>query len=242
MLDEDPYKGRLTRIATKLGVKRKTVSRACVRFQIDTHPTSRRAASDSYDERVRKQHGLSSHSLRHIKDPRIQLISAAKVRAKKSGLEFDLVESDIVVPELCPVLGIPLKINLSGFKMNSPSLDRIDNTRGYTWDNVLVVSFRANSLKKDAKMDELQKIIDFYTDYKIPPARNEIDRSRKLKVKKLNDLEVQLAVDLYTKGATYRKVACVIGACESTVRSAILRSIASHDTCDTDSLIPLPIM
>jgi hypothetical protein len=45
---------------------------------------------------------------------------------------------------------------------NSPSLDRIDNSKGYIEGNVIVVSWRANNLKRDASIQELQKIVEFY--------------------------------------------------------------------------------
>ncbi len=48
---------------------------------------------------------------------------------------------------------------------SSPTIDRIDNTRGYTKDNVLVVSHRANSIKSDATLDELEAIVSFYRHY-----------------------------------------------------------------------------
>jgi len=49
-----------------------------------------------------------------------------------------------------------------GNNNNSPSLDRIDNTKGYTPDNVVVVSNRANSIKRDATPDELMAVAKFY--------------------------------------------------------------------------------
>jgi len=99
-------------------------------------------------------------------NPLLAILRAAKQRAKIKGFEFDLTIEDIVVPEYCPVLGIKLKHNRGGKGHNSPSLDRIDNHRGYTKDNIIVVSDRANRLKNDATMGELQKIVDFYSTLK----------------------------------------------------------------------------
>ena len=85
-------------------------------------------------------------------------------RAKKRGLEVNITLEDIIIPEFCPVFGIRLARNV-GQKTGgraSPSLDRIDNTRGYVRGNVIVVSLRANRLKNDATVEELQKIVDFY--------------------------------------------------------------------------------
>lgn len=44
----------------------------------------------------------------------------------------------------------------------SPSLDRIDNRLGYVKGNVIVVSHRANAIKRDATLDELRRIVAFY--------------------------------------------------------------------------------
>jgi hypothetical protein len=38
---------------------------------------------------------------------------------------------------------------------NSPSVDRIDSTMGYTKDNLQIISKRANQFKSDATIDEL---------------------------------------------------------------------------------------
>lgn len=94
------------------------------------------------------------------------MLRSARVRAKKRGLTYDLTLADISIPETCPVLGIPIKVRQMGigkFDHNSPSLDRIDNSKGYTRDNVIVVSFRANALKSNSTVGELKKIVDFYS-------------------------------------------------------------------------------
>jgi hypothetical protein len=43
-----------------------------------------------------------------------------------------------------------------------PSVDRIDNSRGYTHDNIVIVSFKANRLKSNASIEELQRLANFY--------------------------------------------------------------------------------
>ena len=93
---------------------------------------------------------------------------AAKNRAAKDGREFNIEITDIVIPEHCPVLGIPLlrapSLNKIGWreKDSRASLDRIDNSKGYVKGNVVVVSYRANRLKADASLAELQQIVAFY--------------------------------------------------------------------------------
>lgn len=93
---------------------------------------------------------------RRLSNPSLFLYYDAKKRAKKWGMVFDLT-SPLLIPALCPVLGIPL-VSSSGTGRartpNSPSYDRIDSSRGYTRDNVRVISWRANQLKNEATPEE----------------------------------------------------------------------------------------
>lgn len=84
------------------------------------------------------------------------------MRAERLGLPFDLTEEDIEIPLRCPVLGLPLAISDGRPSANSPSLDRIYPERGYVRGNVLVVSMRANELKRDATIQELMLLVAFY--------------------------------------------------------------------------------
>jgi hypothetical protein len=96
-----------------------------------------------------------------IYNPVGQLLRRIKTRAKKKGLEFNLEYDDIFIPEVCPILEIPLYQGEGSLGTNSPSLDRIDNSKGYVKGNVQVVSSRANSLKRDASLEELEKIVEY---------------------------------------------------------------------------------
>lgn len=89
--------------------------------------------------------------------PEWKMHQRAKQRCRKSKLEFDIDVSDIIIPDVCPVLGIKLNMNSgkSGAYNNSPSLDRIDNNRGYTKDNIWVISQKANAMKGSATKEEL---------------------------------------------------------------------------------------
>jgi hypothetical protein len=58
------------------------------------------------------------------------------------------------------LLGIPLfrAEGQDGARSNSPSLDRIDSSKGYTPDNIWVISNKANSIKSNATVEELETI------------------------------------------------------------------------------------
>jgi hypothetical protein len=92
-------------------------------------------------------------------NPERTLHKTAKYRAIKRGLEFNIDISDVIIPEVCPILGLPLVIadgtGKPGGRMNSPSLDRIDNTKGYVKGNVQVISHMANSMKFTANKEQL---------------------------------------------------------------------------------------
>lgn len=85
-----------------------------------------------------------------------RLLNAARARAKKYGHDFDIDESDIVIPQTCPLLNIPLFVGegRKSVKFNSPSIDRIDSTKGYVKGNVWVISFKANTMKSSSTFDE----------------------------------------------------------------------------------------
>lgn len=87
-----------------------------------------------------------------------RLLSGAKERAKQKGIEFNLDHSDIMIPEFCPVLGIRLE---RGSGNTRPELDRRDNSKGYVKGNVFVISGRANRLKADASVSELQALLRY---------------------------------------------------------------------------------
>ena len=89
--------------------------------------------------------------------PENRMLNRAKARAKKYGLDFNLDESDIIIPEFCPLLGVPLSVaeGRRAVKDNSASLDRIDPKLGYVKGNVWVISHKANTIKSNATVFEL---------------------------------------------------------------------------------------
>lgn len=102
-----------------------------------------------------------------LANPAKYMWSQAKARAKEKGLEFNIEISDIEIPEFCPVFGIKLEIggHGRGWKNDqSPTLDRIDNTKGYIKGNILVISWKANRLKSNSTQEERQILADFYND------------------------------------------------------------------------------
>jgi hypothetical protein len=125
------------------------------------------------DSAFRQKHNVRSGALQRKKrlagDVAIQarmLIAQAKYRAKRAGLPFDLQLND-VLPHLsgrCPVFGTPFEMRCGkddAYKPTAPTLDQFVPRAGYTRENVRVISFRANVLKRDATAAELQSILDW---------------------------------------------------------------------------------
>jgi hypothetical protein len=92
-------------------------------------------------------------------NPVQKMLNEARNRAHKKGLEYCLEKSDIHIPKTCPLLGIELKWGgTHKDKDNTPSLDRLDNSKGYTPDNIWIISWRANNLKRDATFSEIETL------------------------------------------------------------------------------------
>lgn len=97
-------------------------------------------------------------------NPNYYYLNNARARAKQFGVPFSLGIADldfITIPETCPYLGIPIFKGSGGKSSeNSPSLDRIIPSLGYVRGNVEFISARANRLKNDASLEELERIVN----------------------------------------------------------------------------------
>lgn len=97
------------------------------------------------------------------RNPAKYLVVRTRTSAKRRGLEFDLTEQF-----LAERLG-PMRCEATGQKLNwdtcfgqgggkpgpfTPSIDRIDSSKGYTQDNVRIVSLRFNQCKRDLTDEE----------------------------------------------------------------------------------------
>ncbi len=108
---------------------------------------------------------------RHFNEnPGISQMRDAQQRAKRKGIEFSITYEDVLAKDvdICPYLGIPIRWTTiesgehgSAGRRGAPdakSLDRIDSSRGYTLDNLLVCSWKANNIKGSATWEELLQI------------------------------------------------------------------------------------
>ena len=112
---------------------------------------------------------MSIHSERRTKWQKLRpeqrvkrLIVAARANAKRLGIKFTITADDVVLPNFCPVLGIPLSFEGPPFSPNLPSLDRVIPELGYVPGNVNIISWRANRLKVDCQDPaELRAVADY---------------------------------------------------------------------------------
>lgn len=95
------------------------------------------------------------------------LYTQLRSRAKKAGIEFSIELSDLIFPTHCPVFGVALDYSRKGKRVNnSPSVDRIDNTQGYIKGNTQIISWRANRIKADSTVEELEKLLIYMKEKK----------------------------------------------------------------------------
>lgn len=117
-----------------------------------------------YDRRYRSEYHQSLSGLAS------KLYSSAKKRAKNSGIEFDLDVEWIMehLAELkCEASGMRLVLDIDESMQhtyNRPSIDRKDNSRGYTKDNCQIVSVIYNKAKSDGTHAHVLELISAMKD------------------------------------------------------------------------------
>lgn len=116
------------------------------------------------------EQGRDNYRRKKTEQPWLLLLRGAKARAAEKGIDFEL-DSDFIKSiwtDVCPILGIPLFSAVydsaprgqskSKPHDNSPTLDRIDPLKGYTKDNVVIMSYRANMIKNCGSAEEHYRI------------------------------------------------------------------------------------
>lgn len=114
-------------------------------FRTDRYIDKQRA----YRQRWRKTH------------PESDMLLRLRNRAKAEGIPFNLTKDDIVIPDFCPVLGIKLSHHAFGPMPTSPSLDKVVPSLGYVKGNVHVISMRANHLKNNGSLQEMERVVSY---------------------------------------------------------------------------------
>lgn len=108
-----------------------------------------------------REHLLELSKQDRVEHPAKYLWKAAKKRAKDQNLPFDIAIEDIVIPNVCPVFGFKLEAGSISERDSSPSLDKIIPELGYVKGNIKVISFKANTLKRDGHVEDFERIINY---------------------------------------------------------------------------------
>lgn len=126
----------------------------------DCARVSSRECQARYNQRedVKKRNKEYRHS-----NPERMMLHAARKRAKKDCIPCTITLKDIVIPEFCPIFGIPLipGNGSRGPSQDAPSLDRIIPELGYIPGNVQVISIKANTMKGNATAKELMAFAEW---------------------------------------------------------------------------------
>lgn len=148
-----------SRIKSGLSSKCKSCRKAEAARRYEANKEKYKPAYKEYYEKNKEyiaSRGRKYRKKMKTENPKRQMVSSAKTRAKKQGLDFNITADDFEIPEVCPILGIDLfKSDGVGANPNSPSLDRLIPSKGYTKGNVWVISKLANYMKNSASFDEL---------------------------------------------------------------------------------------
>lgn len=81
-------------------------------------------------------------------------------RAKRKNIENNLTIEQLIQIYIkqCPVTGMDLVWNNRSAQDNSPSLDRIDNSKGYEINNCIIISHKANTIKYNLTIEEMELV------------------------------------------------------------------------------------
>jgi hypothetical protein len=87
-----------------------------------------------------------------------------KQKAIKAGIPFTIEFNQLEKPEFCPIFNTKLNYGWSGLKCRDPNkatIDKLIPELGYVSGNVFIISWRANKLKSDMSINELEKIMKY---------------------------------------------------------------------------------
>ncbi len=112
---------------------------------------------------------ILSRSRSHMYDPannyfayRYKMWGSALARARTKQIAFEIEPDDIFIPERCPVFNFPLIIEPGPIKPNTPALDRTKPELGYVLGNINVISSKANTIKSNASVEDIQALLNWF--------------------------------------------------------------------------------
>jgi len=115
-----------------------------------TKVRTRRALDSVFDEQQKEAKRLNAR-----KNFITGMVGRARQRSVKYDVPFTITVQDIIVPEFCPLLNVPLILGTKGDYQFSPSIDRLNPLLGYIPSNIRVISTLANTMKNNATHQQL---------------------------------------------------------------------------------------
>lgn len=159
-------------IGRHFGMSGPAAWQAAVRYgilEVSTEAKSTVALKDEFDKRIASlvRRGIPTDALVDVDAYQFYLATRAifnskRGNARRIGIQFSIKFEEVKWPQTCPVFGVQLDYYGEGMTTdNAPSFDRMDPRKGYVPGNVQIISNRANRIKNDASIAELQQIIRY---------------------------------------------------------------------------------
>lgn len=176
----------LDSIGKRYGITRERVRQLVIRFRNRGYikePAMNVRARKAQEKRATKRierygidvpfHAKDDALLRKMKTRLTNL----KNKCHQHGIAFNLDLGDLYPPPThCPALGIELDLlNALPLADNALSVDRIDPSKGYVKGNIELVSFRANKIKTNASLEEIEKVLDYYKQRELTKNKNTVE-------------------------------------------------------------------
>lgn len=158
----------LQEIGDLYGVTKEQIRQVLAKYYPGVSASERGSAVRVRESRLKKQEEQTKRtgrvSWKH-EDDLSRAMSQCFIRKKQNARYgkwgWSIKKQDVDFPLLCPMLGIPIDWFAEFRADNSPSFDRLDNTKGYIPGNVIICSWRANRIKNDGTAEEHEKIALF---------------------------------------------------------------------------------
>lgn len=147
----------LADIGAVYGVSRQRMYQVIQRLKISKEAFGKRATRDvtKPPEKIKKSELEKQQKLK---------LSRKKSSAIAKGNYWDVEYEDIIWPTHCPILGIELDYFAEKAHDGSMSFDQLVAGEGYTKENMIIMSWRANRIKNDGTAEEHRKIYEFILD------------------------------------------------------------------------------
>ena len=153
-----------------------TYCRKCVRAYIKQKgyatyqyrgPEQQRQAMRSYRKTTKNKEYEASYRKAYLKSfdgKASKLLSSSKHRAKRKNIEHTLTLSWVkehLAPMVCAASGIPFTFHIEEDRTRapfSPSIDRVDSSKGYTQDNCQIVCLIYNVAKGEGNHSDVMTL------------------------------------------------------------------------------------